>query len=77
MPVPPDPVPRAIILVLSDIVPLLVRRIPTRIVPLETAVTVSVVSLMEPVNIAANLPEVNSTDSTLLNLAKRPSFRIR
>jgi hypothetical protein len=60
-----------------DIVPLLVRRIPTRIVPLETAVTVSVVPVIEPVNTASNLPEVNSTASTLLNLAKRPSFRIR
>ncbi len=74
---PPVPVPKATMVVPLDIVPLLVRAIPTRIVPLETAVTVSVVLVIEPVNTACSLPEVNSTVSTLLNLANRPSFRIK
>ena len=51
VPVPPVPVPRAVIVV-PEVTPVPVMRCPTAIVPLVTALTVSVVVLIEPVKTA-------------------------
>ena len=58
------PVPRAVMLVLPLIVPLLVNSMPTAMVPEVTAVTVSVVVLMEPVNTAVAESQVCERSST-------------
>ena len=51
VPVPPFPVPNAVMTV-PEVTPVPVSICPTTIVPLEIAVTVRVVVLMEPVKIA-------------------------